>query len=88
MSDQPTIEDVESFARILAAIESRKPGWGFTLDQAVAYRTEKWRRHLYEAEVLLEEMQPWLAAHDAEVLAAARVAPQPEPAPNQSDGAS
>lgn len=36
------------------------------------------------------EFDRWLAAHDAEVLAAAGVAPQPEPeyeyaAPNQSD---
>ena len=60
-------ERVEAFARILAAIESRKSGWGFTLDQAIEYRAEKWRRHVYEAEQLLDEMGPWLAEHDRQV---------------------
>lgn len=63
----PTTEDVEAIARVLAAIESRK---GLkSLDEVLAYQAEKWRRHTYEAEQLLDEMRPWLAEHDAEVRA-------------------
>lgn len=62
----PTTEEVEAIARVLAAIESCKPGWNFSLVQAIEYRTEKWRRHLYEAEQLLDEMQPFLTGLVAE----------------------
>ena len=62
----PTTEEVEAIARVLAAIESRKPGWNFSLVQAIEYRTERWRRHLYEAEQLLDEMQPFLTGLVAE----------------------
>ncbi len=71
MSDEytPTTADVEAIARVLAAIESRK---GMkSLDEVLAYQAEKWRRHTYEAEQLLDEMRPWLAARDREVAAKA-----------------
>lgn len=61
----PTAEDVEAVARVLAAIESRK---GMkALDEVLAYQAEKWRRHTYEAEQLLDEMRPWLAAYESRI---------------------
>ncbi len=59
--------DIEALARVLATIESRRPEWGFSLDAALEYREEKWSRHIWEAQRLLEEMTPWLFEHDRQV---------------------
>lgn len=56
--------DIEALARVLAAIESRRSEWGFSLDAALDYREEKWPRHIWEAQRLLEEMAPWLSERD------------------------
>ena len=59
--------DIEALAHVLATIESRRPEWGFSLDAALEYREEKWSRHIWEAQRLLEEMTPWLFEHDRQV---------------------
>ena len=64
----PTAEEIGALARAMAAIWARSHS--STLEQAVEYRAEKWRRHLYEAEQLLKEGN-WLSAHNASIRAAA-----------------
>lgn len=58
-----------ALAYALASIESRRLP---TLDEAIAYREEKWQRHMYEAERILAEGD-WLAEHDREVRRAALI---------------
>lgn len=49
--------DVDTMAKILCRIESRRTGRSF--DEVVAPGIELWTRHRYEAEQLLEELSDW-----------------------------
>jgi len=49
--------DVDTMAKVLCRIESRRTGRSF--DEVVAPSIELWMRHRYEAEQLIEEMADW-----------------------------